>query len=408
MKNLRNFWKICLILFFVLSISFYSISFAVENTVENTQSENNLSNTADSLSLGAESTSEQKVDSSTKLEDLFLCNSDVTINYPVSGNVYIMANTVTIDNVIDGNVFVIAKNVTLTENAYVYTDLFVCANDITINGYAYDMYAAGDNLNLTSSSYVIRDLTSVCKNCNVAGLIRRNAKLACDTLAFNSSSAKIYGNLNYSSAQEAKIPEGVVTGKTTFNKEVVTQTTVNASAEYIKNLIATLSYAIVIVLIIVLTMNNFTEKSSTLVKTKFWPVIGYGALALFVTPIACLLLLITIIGIWAAIALTFLYAFAISIASILASIALGKLICQKIKKDTKPMVILFSMLIVIALWILYNIPYVGFFTSLIALLIGLGIILYSIFHINSNKKAKTTEENNMTDSRKTDGPLANN
>lgn len=322
-----------------------------------------------------------------KESDLFVCESDVTINYPVSGNVFIIGQNVTIDNVVDGNIFILADTVNITANTYVYSDVFICANNITIDGYLYDLYSMSSNLTIGEAGYIIRDLSSGCNSFNLLGTINRTANVVSDAINISSDTAKIGGDFNYTSSQECNIGDNVVGGTIDFTQEAkITVETKVTILSYVKDLLVSLCYAIILILIIVLAMKTFSNKLEENLTKKFWPSIGYGALGIIVTPIIFLLLCFTGIGIWAALLLLFAYIFMFTISTAIASVAIGKTICTKMNKTNNGMIILISILIALAIWILENIPYVGALITIINSLLGFGLILYTVFHIKSKSK----------------------
>jgi len=140
--------------------------------------------------------------------------------------------------------------------------------------------------------------------------------------------------------------------------------------------LAILLLGIVIALVIPLTSNRLAGS----IKDKFWLMILYGLLALIVTPIAAILIAITVIGIPITIILILLYVLAILLSKVFASLYLGKLILKEKKGIIKPMIVG-----LIAYIILANIPYIGGAVKLLALLLGLGAITMTIF---TKKKAK--------------------
>ena len=126
---------------------------------------------------------------------------------------------------------------------------------------------------------------------------------------------------------------------------------------------------------------NLQIKNKKIVENKLAATFGYGALALILVPFVCLLLFCTILGILPSIVLLLVYLFIImQVATPLVAIAMAKIICQKINKNTKGFTLLFSMLLVLAIWVLELIPVLGSIVSLLTAILGLGIIVYAIFH----------------------------
>lgn len=312
--------------------------------------------------------------------DVFLCSQDVNLNYPVAGNVFIIANTVNIDSIIDGNVYILANDVTLSENSYIYSDVFVCANSITIGGYLYNLYSCSNTLKITSDGYIIRDLNSSCKAFTSNGYIRRNANINAESISILNSKG-IGGNLSYSSEEELSIPEGLVAGSITFTH--YTSTNVNRQSivkSYIKDFVTTLIFAIILLLLIYFGFKSFSNKSAEIVKNKFGKALGYGFLALISIPLISIILLFTIIGILPGIILLLAYAFVSSYLYLpILAIAIGKLICERINKTTNTMQIFISILSVLVILILVKLPVVGTLIHLIGFTLSLGIIVCSIF-----------------------------
>lgn len=331
-------------------------------------------------------------DTTTKVEkDVFLCDNSVTIDYPVSGNVYVMGKDVTINSVVDGNIFVLAGNLEIGEQAYIYSDLFVCANDVTIKGYVYDVYSISSNLKIEDSAYIIRDISAGANTVSLNGLIRRNANLSFDSITIDETNAKIEGDLSYSS-KSASIPESIVSGNVNYSEEKDDEEVISPASivkDYFYDALKVLVLGLVVVLIVIFAMPKFAEKEEVILKNKLWQTLGYGALAFIAVPVACFILLFTIIGILPALAIIFVYAFLISIAPAIVSIPVGKMLCDKMKKDSKGMRILMSMFSILVIWLVKQLPIIGGVADLAVILFGLGIIVYSIF--SSTEKIKKND-----------------
>ncbi len=91
----------------------------------------------------------------------------------------------------------------------------------------------------------------------------------------------------------------------------------------------------IVVLILTFATPKFAEKAQTILTTKPWATLGYGALALIVVPVVCFILFCTVIGIIPAIILLLAYIFVLSISSAIISIPVGRMLCQKMKKRFK-------------------------------------------------------------------------
>lgn len=315
-------------------------------------------------------------------KDLFLMNDNVTVDYNVNGNAFIMGETVTISGKISGNVFVLANKLNVTDTAYIYNDLFVCGNEINIDGYVYDIYATATNLTISSNATIFRDVSAATKTFVLGGTIRRTANLSFDSATFGDS-AYVGEDFNYSSSSKTAVPEDMVRGSINFSEVTSSDSqaaTVSHKKNYVWDAIKVLLISLVVILIVVLATPKFAEKEEIILTKKFGPALGYGALALIAIPIACIILFCTIIGILPSIIVLLAYIlFIAKLTYAFVAIPLGKVICKKINKDSKGMNILFDCILVLAFWAISLIPFVGGLVNLVINLLAFGIMAYAIF-----------------------------
>ena len=126
---------------------------------------------ADNVTQAVENevTDQQNQEENYKKSDVYLVGDDITIDYIVDGNLFVMANKVTINSQIGGDAFILAKEVVVDSEGYIFNNLFACAQSIDIKGVVYDAYTCAENLSI-SGGYVYRDLKSVSKNININGI----------------------------------------------------------------------------------------------------------------------------------------------------------------------------------------------------------------------------------------------
>lgn len=326
---------------------------------------------------------------------LYLADSSVTIDYPVEGNVFVMAQDLTISGNISGNVFALAQNLKIETTGSINSTLFVCAENITIDGTVSDVFSISSNLTINKGARIIQDITAGGSTLKLGGTIGRNANFEFDEIN-TSDSAMILGDLSYSS-RVAAISEDIVSGTTSF--KIIEEVKIEPKdiiKSKLNDLYTLLVISLVIVLIVVYAMPKFADKEQKIVENKLAATFGYGALALILIPFACLLLFFTIIGILPAVALFLVYLFIImQVATPLVAIAIAKIICKKINKNTKGFTLLFSMLLVLAIWVLELIPVLGSIVSLLTAILGLGIIVYAIFHSTIEPKNDSKKDDKI-------------
>ena len=180
-----------------IPISDNSESKPVENSDGNSVNSENSTNQENSNSTTSEEDSYKK-------NDVYLTGDNVTIDYIVDGNLFVMANTVTINSQIGGDAFIMAKKIIVNDKAYIFNNLFAMAESIEVKGVVYDVYALAKDFNL-SGGYIYRDAKISCKNVNINGAIGRDAFVNCSNINFNTDGndkGTIYGNLKYTASSE--------------------------------------------------------------------------------------------------------------------------------------------------------------------------------------------------------------
>ena len=335
-----------------------------------------------------------------KKGDVYIVQNDVTIDYIVDGNVFIFGNNVTINSQIGGDVFVYAKNLTIGEQAYIFSNLFVSANNINIKGIVYDLYSISNTV--TIDGYVYRDIRTKTSTLNINGVIGRNAYVEAQKINFavtnqndpNASTVtqagSIDGDLNYSSSQEISIPEKSVSGNVHFEQ-------INKSAnKTISTYLISLGSLLVIVLVIwglsLLLTPKFLKATNNLIASKkILPVIGYGILTPIVITILAILLLF--INITASISLLLLTVLVLlfALSTSITIIAINNLICNKLKITKNIGVLGILILTTIVLWFICLIPIIGTIISILSIIVGMGLITYFTFNRNKDFSIETVK-----------------
>ena len=373
-----------------------------ENQVTTNQEQTEAtSNTADDQNTTNNETSTALAQENFKQGDVFLTGDNVTIDYIIDGNLFVFANNVTINSQIGGDAFIISNSLNVTEQGYIFSNLFTISKDVNIDGVIYDLYALSQNV--TISGYIYRDMKVSTDTLNVFGTIGRNAFVKVSNMNFTtdestngeeetvtSKTGLINGNLEYSSENEISIPDGAVTGSTNHKK---IDNTIPMQS-YIYSLGVILITAVLVWLICLWLAPKFVKNPKLINKKNILPTIGLGIL----TPIALvvvsvILLLIGITSSFALLIISLLFML-IAISTSIFIIAINNLICSKLKINKT--IGNFGMLIIttVVLWLLSLIPYVGSIIAIIVLILGIGIIAYHLVikeknNTDNNEKTKT-------------------
>ena len=371
-----------------------------ENATDtNVSTENEVTTSENTVTTEEATTS---TESNFRQSDVYLTGDDITIDYIIDGNLFVFADTVTINSQIGGDAFIFANTVTVGDQGYVFSNLFTVASTLNIQGVVYDLYTLSNDVTITG--YVYRDIRVSGNNLNIYGTVGRNAYVSCNNMNFSkdgtneteettttSSQGMINGNLKYSSSNEITIPEGVVTGETTY-----TQATNNSSRtiqSYLISLGTIIATAILVWLICLWLAPKFVKKENLVDKKNILPEIGLGILAPIVLVLVSIVLIL--LGITSSFGLLLLAIsfILIGLSTSIFIIAINNLICNKLK--IKKNIGNFGMLIVTAavLWLIGLIPVVGTIVGIIAIIIGLGILVYYLIKkekTNKDEKAKET------------------
>lgn len=371
---------------------------AENEAVEATSDENSAATATDISDDGnsqeGEEAQDTTTDNSLKSSDAYLFGDTITVDYIVDGNAFIFANKVVINSQIGGNVFVCAKEVTVEENGFVVNSLFGFAEKITVSGVVCDLYAAAKTVDVTG--YIYRDMRTGSETLNLTGIVGRDAFVEADKINFTASDensnivqgATIGNNFNYTSSEEITIPENVVKGNVDFKKSVDV-TSMKSINDYILDLGTFVCTVAVIWLLALWLAPKFVKNPYNILSKKVLPVLGYGILTPIVFAFAFVIFIL--LGITANIALLSLalLVMLMAISSSAFVITANGLVCSKLKIEKT--IQTFGILIISAIvyWLITLIPIVGSIISLVACIIGLGIIVCNILPLKA--KADKTE-----------------
>ena len=383
---------------------------SVEPISENTSQDNNTTTDVQNTDANQDANAQNNF----KEGDVYIYQNDVTIDYVIDGNLFIFGNNVTINSQVGGDAFICGNNITVGERGYVFSNLFALTNSLTIKGVVYDVYAIADNI--TVDGYVYRDLRTYSKDLTINGTVGRNAYVSCSNISFSqqtpsedgtsavTSNGTIAGSLNYSSSKELSIPEGSVTGEIKFTQEE--QNNTKTISSYLVSLGSFIVLVIIIWLLSLWIAPKFLNKTSSLVSSKkILPVIGLGILSpIIIAVISVLLLLLSITAGVGLLLLSILIILA-CISTSITIISINNCICKKLNVTKNTGILGFLIITTIILWAICLIPYVGSILRVIFIILGMGIISYSLLtknktEITSEKKTKEAKTKKVKDSKK--------
>lgn len=222
---------------------------------------------------------------------------------------------------------------------------------------------------------VERDVKGSGSEVIIANVVGGDVELKVKNLTLTSS-ANVQGNLTYTSENEADIQSGAkVEGKTTRNMPEVKKP---APFSGIVGKLIGFLMALVTGLIITLIIPGRSASVADSIRNKPWTSLGWGAIILFATPIAAIMVCITVIGIPVGLIALALYAIAIYISQVFVGLFIGRWIIGRFRgTESKAIMVGALALGLVILTLLGLIPYLGFWIGLAVALFGLGAVLVS-------------------------------
>jgi hypothetical protein len=135
---------------------------------------------------------------------------------------------------------------------------------------------------------------------------------------------------------------------------------------------------LVIAVIFIFTIRRRIVSMADSIKTSPWASLGWGALILFVTPFAAILVCITLVGLPLGLIALALWGIAIYLSQIPVALCVGLLIMGRFKKVESGGILVGAVAAGLAIIILLRlIPVVGFLVSLAVILFGMGSLVTS-------------------------------
>jgi len=326
--------------------------------------------------------------------DFFAAGESVTISGIVNGDVYAAGGSVSVDGRVNGDLLVGAGTVTLLGE--VSDDVRIGGGNILINGViGKNLTVGGGNVTITNEAKIKGSMLALCGNIEVRGPIGRDANVYAGRALFDSqvggdlkgsieelsltSEARIAGDLEYTSEQEAEIAEGaLVSGETIYkpSEEKVSPAKFVARPGVLRVLRRARIFfnflSFIISFLFGLTFIHFFPKRAEgivrVLKSRPWASLVVGIITPFLFVLGIVLLAITIIGIPLIFLLVPLFAFLVWFARVFAALYLGR----KLYSQSWDRALFIGLLIY---YVLKMIPYISPLVALGFTAFGLGAFI---------------------------------
>ena len=333
-------------------------------------------------------------------DDLYTGANTITIDGTVNGDIWAAARIISIGGIVDNSVMAIAQTINISGD--IGHAVRVAGETINISGnIAGDLFVVGNEITIADNVHIKGDLLFGAGVIRINGIVDGDIKgrggeiiIGCKVggdLNLEVSeltilpTADIKGSLTYIGEERATIQpgaqiSGITTHKLPESKEEQSETFLLALLSSIKTKFIGFLMALLAGFLIILIAPKRLASIAESISSRPGPSAGWGALVLLVTPIAAVIICITIIGLPVGLIALALWGIAIYLAQIPVGLFLGQWIISHFRdvEDNRGIMIgaLATGLIIVKL--LSLIPYFGFFIGLAVILFGLGAVIATI------------------------------
>lgn len=340
-----------------------------------------------------------------------------------NGNTFIAGSNINFEAVVEGDLFIVGSEVDLDE-AEILGDLYIGAGNVTLRDIKVEDIRLGSgtliikgskisgDLMIGSAQVIIDENTEISGSIyagagtlNLEGIIGEDIRMRAGDIVID---AQIGGQVKVNADSLNIKKNSQINGKViyTYGKEGE-KATVSKDAELSggfsqkqtskapakKSILPNLTsflYGLLMYWIVGLIMVLFVpvcmRRTAEILEKRPWASLGWGALALFVTPIALMILLMTFLGIPLALIGLGFYLLLLYIAKIFTATYIGIKILKSEKKTHAP---IWEMALgVLIIFILGAIPYIGGWVRFLAILFGLGILILRSIEVYREMRKK--------------------
>jgi cytoskeletal protein CcmA (bactofilin family) len=317
--------------------------------------------------------------------DLFAAGQTVAVNGEVNGGVSLGGQTVSISGEIGRGVRAAGASVDISGD--IGGDALLAGGTVTVaqgSRIGRDLvFGAGTS---TVAGEVQGRVKGSAEEVTISGVVHGDVELEVDKLVILPG-ARIDGDLVYTSGEQASIPsDAEIGGEVRFTlgkpeeedaaKKGLGWLFPFALFAGIMWKVIGFLVAFVTGLIIILLLPRRLAAASDSLRTRPGPSAGWGAVALFATPIAAIIVCVTILGLALGVITLLLWGIAIYLSQIPVALLIGLLVLRRSPHAGNKGVMIggFALGLVI-LALLRLIPIVGFFVGLATVLFGMGAVV---------------------------------
>lgn len=331
-------------------------------------------------------------------DDLFVSGQTVAIAGQVNGDVYAFAQSITVTGTIERDLIAAAQQITV--DGVVKGDLRAAGQHVVINGRVDgNVTTAGQLVSLGRQGEVLGSMLGAAQDLTLLGPVGRGVRAYASALQLGGTvggnvdadvatltvdpTARIVGRLTYSSEHAAAIPTEIAAGGVQFRQVERAEPRGESREDPFGGLfrffaLVSLLGSVILGVLLVHFLPGFTAGTAEQVRNHPLSSFGIGILALFVVPVAAVLVAFTLIGLPISFLIGVGYALALYVGWLLLGLAVGGLLVELVRRRATVPRIAPEWLVVLGLVVLFvltSLPWVGGLAGFIALCVGLGALL---------------------------------
>jgi cytoskeletal protein CcmA (bactofilin family) len=315
--------------------------------------------------------------------DLICAGQSITVNGKVDGSVICAGNTITVNGEVGESVRLagasLLVNGKIAHNAMLFGATIAQGEKSSIG---WDALAAGSTVDIRGS--IGRSLHGAAEEAQIGGKIGSAVNLKFDGARSNAAHLKILdgaeigGDVSYGDRFDAEVsPNAKIQGSVTRHEPELRDAKKMFSFSWGWGIIYALFSSLAVGLVLISLFKNQLAGIIRKMLEAVGKSIGFGALAVFLSPFLLIALFISIIGIPLSFMLLALFIIALYSSKIIAGVFIGQSLLTSLSGSKEPSLI-WSMIIGVALVVLLcSLPIIGFILCMLATFWGLGgIYLY--------------------------------
>lgn len=323
--------------------------------------------------------------------NVYATSKNITIEGEIEGDLIAMAEKIDIKGRLDGDLIAIAENIII--DGEINGNVRVIGKNLNLNGIiARNLNFIGQSLLLEQGAQVFWDLNAISQNMEIKGSVLKNAHFWYKNLNLEGN---IAGNLKIKGEKNSTfnlLPNANIGGdfyhQNHLNQQAIDTNVIKGLIYQTKNINKEKSWpawwqiliyqiiAIFIISLILLKINkNLFFNIQKQLKTKALVALGWGLVAIFLTPLLVILSIISLIGLPLAVITFSVWLIVLTLGPIFVAFLVGAEIVKKLKIQTKYPNFFSLLLGIVVIACFSMIPALGIILLFLSSALGVGALL---------------------------------